>query len=316
MQEKLDMTPSPTVGTPLVSIVVLTYNSAATVIETLDSLLLQDYPALELIVTDDGSIDHTISIVEQWLVTHGAAFRRVVVLPAEANGGLCANVAKGYAAARGDWIKPIAGDDALMRGAIARYVDKALSGDYTVVCSQMATFTASAGRGNQFGPVVPTVESATPIAGSPRELLEILRVRNILPAPAVLLRRSDVEQVGGVDRRLFHLDDWPLWINLLSAGKKFAWLPEPLIAYRVSENTLSASKNSTLANPRFLQDHITFYRLYQIGHIPPWRRWDRMLEIFRFKLAKGVLRGYPRIYTATGVLRFLSPIYLLEHLRR
>jgi glycosyltransferase involved in cell wall biosynthesis len=315
MQETSLIEDSPTTE-PLVSIVVLTYNSEATVIETLDSLLKQEYGALELIVTDDGSKDGTVSLVKEWMATHANAFRRAQLVADTPNQGVCGNVAKGYAAALGTWIKPIAGDDMLLPGAIPRYVAKALEGDYAVVFSQMATFTSSPGREHVFGRIIPTAATAAPITESSRNLREIMRVRNILPAPAVLLRRADFESVGGIDRRFCHLDDWPLWNNLLMAGARFAWLPEPLVAYRVSETTLSASKNSTQANPQFLQDHIAFYKHYQIGQIPLWRRWDRMLEIFRFKLAKNALRGYPRIYTATGVLRLLSPIYLLERLRR
>ena len=48
---------------PLVSIVVLTYNSSDYVLETLDSIKCQDYPNLELIVSDDGSNDETYRIV-------------------------------------------------------------------------------------------------------------------------------------------------------------------------------------------------------------------------------------------------------------
>ena len=316
MQENIQLSPPLTAPLPLVSIVVLTYNSSATVVETLDSLLKQNYLSLEVIVSDDGSKDNTVAVVREWMDSHGSAFERIELVCAASNGGVCSNVAQGYAAARGEWIKPIAGDDMIMPGAIPRYISKALEGDYSLVISQMRTFTPSSENQNVYGKVVPSQATARQIGLPSHHLLKMLRVRNMLPAPAVLLRRADFEMAGGIDRRFFHLDDWPLWVNLLAKGKSFAWLPEPLVAYRVSEATLSASKNSTSANPLFLQDHVTFYQHYQVGRLGPWRRWDRLLEIFRFKLAKGALRRYPRIYLATGVLRFMSPIYVVERLQR
>jgi len=45
---------------PLVSIVVVTYNSSSTILETLDSIKAQTYRNIELIVSDDHSTDNTI----------------------------------------------------------------------------------------------------------------------------------------------------------------------------------------------------------------------------------------------------------------
>ena len=42
---------------PLVSLVLITYRDFSHVYEALDSMLIQDWPALELIVADDGSAD-------------------------------------------------------------------------------------------------------------------------------------------------------------------------------------------------------------------------------------------------------------------
>ena len=47
---------------PLVSIYTLTYNSSKTVLETLESIYLQTYPNIELIVSDDASTDNTLDI--------------------------------------------------------------------------------------------------------------------------------------------------------------------------------------------------------------------------------------------------------------
>lgn len=316
MQENI---PAPVLLPPksdLVSIVVLTFNSAETILETLASLLHQNYPALEVIIADDGSKDLTIAVVTEWISANGGNFERIEVIQAEINGGICANVARGYAVARGKWIKPIAGDDMLLGGAIRRFMEIASDNDCSVIVSQMKTFKKSSHVGNVFGEVMPSPEDAKAIQSDTLDLLKILRVRNVLPAPSVMLKKEDFENVGGIDRRFFHLDDWPLWINLLLHEKKIVWLPEPLVAYRVSENSISASKNSTLVKPEFLQDHITFYENYQVGHLPMFAHWDRMLEIFRFKMAKNALRKYPRFYTATGILRFLSPIYIKRRLRR
>ena len=51
---------------PLVSVVVISYNSSKTIEETLDSIKAQTYDNIELIVADDNSVDNTSDIAESY----------------------------------------------------------------------------------------------------------------------------------------------------------------------------------------------------------------------------------------------------------
>lgn len=64
----------------LVSICVITYNSSKYVIETLNSLLLQTYHPLEVIVSDDCSTDNTPSICQEWVNRNKHNFVRCIFL--------------------------------------------------------------------------------------------------------------------------------------------------------------------------------------------------------------------------------------------
>ena len=48
----------------LFSIIIPTYNRASLIKETINSVLLQDYPNFEIIIVDDGSTDDTENIVK------------------------------------------------------------------------------------------------------------------------------------------------------------------------------------------------------------------------------------------------------------
>lgn len=61
---------------PLVSVCIITYNSGKTIVDTLNSIFLQSYEPLELIVSDDCSLDDTVTICKNWLLTNRKRFVR------------------------------------------------------------------------------------------------------------------------------------------------------------------------------------------------------------------------------------------------
>ena len=63
----------------LVSVIVVSYNSEKTIIETLDSILMQTYKNIEIVVSDDKSSDRTISIVKEWMQKNGSAVKTKIV---------------------------------------------------------------------------------------------------------------------------------------------------------------------------------------------------------------------------------------------
>ena len=91
---------------PLVSVIVAAYNIEKYVRRAMDSLLAQTYPKLEIIAVDDGSTDKTPEILDRY----AGEDSRIHVIHKE-NGGLsdCRNA--GLAAATGDYIGYLDGDD-------------------------------------------------------------------------------------------------------------------------------------------------------------------------------------------------------------
>ena len=52
---------------PVVSVVIITYNSSNTIIETLESIKSQTYNNIELVISDDNSSDNTLSVCYEWI---------------------------------------------------------------------------------------------------------------------------------------------------------------------------------------------------------------------------------------------------------
>ncbi len=99
---------------PLVSVVIITYNSSEFIMECLDSIAVQTYDNIELIISDDCSTDNTIALCKTWLSKYQGRFVNTELLEITENTGITKNINRGCKLAKGEWIKPLAGDDLLL----------------------------------------------------------------------------------------------------------------------------------------------------------------------------------------------------------
>ncbi len=116
---------------PLVSIIVITYNSSKYVLETLESTKNQTYQNIELIVSDDCSTDNTFEICRSWIEQNKERFVRTQLVTSNKNTGIAPNCNRGLKMAQGEWVKLIAGDDILLAHCIKKNVG------YTMLCENV-----------------------------------------------------------------------------------------------------------------------------------------------------------------------------------
>lgn len=100
----------------LVSVIVPAYNAEHLIEETVISILGQSYPAVELIVVDDGSTDDTRSLLQE-------KFPAVTVVTQANSGGCSSPRNHGARLARGEFITFFDADDLMVRDKLERQVD-------------------------------------------------------------------------------------------------------------------------------------------------------------------------------------------------
>ncbi len=104
---------------PLVSIVVPAYNEELNSIRTINSLLAQDYPELEIIFVDDGSRDHTFSKVEEAFQNNPKVFVYTKI-----NGGKASALNFGIEKSNADYVVCIDADTQLKSDAVSLLMKK------------------------------------------------------------------------------------------------------------------------------------------------------------------------------------------------
>ncbi|MGN0478596.1 MAG: glycosyltransferase [Hominenteromicrobium sp.] len=108
----------------LISVIVPVYNVAADLPRCLDSILAQSYPNIEIISVDDGSLDHSGKVLDEYAQRH--ANIRVI---RQENSGVTSARLRGVAEAFGEWIGFVDGDDEIEPDMYERLLQNALKYD-------------------------------------------------------------------------------------------------------------------------------------------------------------------------------------------
>lgn len=99
---------------PAVSVIIPVYNTAATLVRCIDSVLAQSFGDLQIVLVDDGSPDSAGAICDEYASQH----ERIIVLH-QANAGLAEARRAGICAAHGDYVVHLDSDDTLPPDAVA-----------------------------------------------------------------------------------------------------------------------------------------------------------------------------------------------------
>ncbi|RRO06021.1 glycosyltransferase family 2 protein [Pectobacterium aquaticum] len=242
----------------LVSVAVISFNSSSTILETLDSILAQSYGSenIELIISDDGSKDNTIDVINLWLKNNEVFFKRVKLIANSINSGIPKNCNVAWRTASCDWIKTIAGDDILLPNCITDNVkeSKHIDQNVGVIFSMMDVFYVSKNREKKIINKYPMPYHIKILGSSLEEQFNYLKYGDIAAAPSAFIRNSALQNVNYADERFGSLEDLPLWYNMVKAGWRLSFLDEVTVQYRVGESTTSSSKR--LVNEVFIKDII------------------------------------------------------------
>ena len=96
--------------TPRFSFLMITYNQEKYIADALNSALAQDYPDLEIVISDDCSKDRTFEIATEIAKNyHGP--HKIILNRNEPNLGIGGNFYKAYTLSSGEWLFMAAGGD-------------------------------------------------------------------------------------------------------------------------------------------------------------------------------------------------------------
>lgn len=199
------------------------YNQGKYLAESIESVLAQTHQPHEIIVVNDGSPDDTRYVAKQYPVKYIE----------QVNKGLASARNTGLMNMTGDYFYPLDSDDIMLPNCLEVIAKKIEETNADVVAPSFKCF------GKYDSPVV---------------LMDDPKLEDFKPAdfktPAnrigyfSAIKKEALLEIGGYSPKMtFGWEDYHLWINLLSRGKKIVTLKDILVLYRTKEESMITEAN-------------------------------------------------------------------------
>ncbi len=199
----------------LVSVIIPVYNGARYLSAAIESVLVQEYRSVEIIVIDDGSDDDTAAVAK--------SFGPTVHYSYQPNHGPATARNRGVARAKGEFLAFLDADDWWHPQKVARQVALLTQQrhlDYVLTHMK----------------VMQEANVAWPAALNQAHYQN--EPRCFLPS-ALLVRRAAFAEIGPFDERYRYSDDADWFLRAKDAGVPMAIVPEPLVFKRIHTTNLS-----------------------------------------------------------------------------
>jgi len=224
-----------------VSIIIPVYNKEAFIRETVDSVLAQSYPDIELILVNDGSTDGSLEILKEYV----SQFPEKIRLIDSANRGVSGATNLGIQASKGDYIQFLDADDLISPDKIERQIQMLYGqGPKAIVTCEWVYFKNRIDYFNRvpYG-VFQDFDSGFDL------LLRFWNYQEMHQPAVYLTHRSLIKKAGPWDENLTINQDGEFFTRVLLHAEKVIFEPSGKVYYRSpGEGNVSQQKSSKAMN--------------------------------------------------------------------
>jgi glycosyltransferase involved in cell wall biosynthesis len=215
-------------ATPLLSFIVLSYNYADYIGQTIQSILHQTVPDFEVVIVDDASSDRSLEVIRSF------ADDRIRLLVNDRNLGGAASYNRAVQAATGKYLVNLDSDDWIVPDKVERQLAE-LTRQPVEILGSYAWFVDRDGNPH------PNAADHERLSNQPHALNEASAWigDNRLIRSTTMVERAAHLRIGLDDPTMVSAPDFELWTRALRAGCRFHVLPEPLTYYRVHDRAIT-----------------------------------------------------------------------------
>ncbi|WP_168190984.1 glycosyltransferase [Pseudomonas sp. PIC25] len=219
-----------------VTVAVMSYNNAAYLAQTIDSVLAQEGVRFELLVFDDCSPDNSVEVLERY--RQDPRFRYQVN---PRNLGMIGNYNQCLRAGAGRYVVVLGSDDLIYPDHLRSLVEAMDRHPHVALGYTQCMWIDE--QGKVIKHAVHPGHRAGSYVGGRDELVDLLRYDNYITPSAAILRRSILPSLtlpdGGIHRADMLAGDWELWTRMAQVAPEFLFLHQATVGYRVHGGQIS-----------------------------------------------------------------------------
>lgn len=215
---------------PLISIVIPTYNRAGLIGKAIQSILDQSYENWELIIVDNYSDDNTKAVIESFNDD------RILMLFTPRTGSVAASRNLGVAHSNGEWIAFLDSDDWWFPQKLS-YISKVIENQPDLIYHDLQIVDSDGNALN--GKKTKSRNLKTPI------YLDLLLNGNDIALSSVVVKKSIFAKVNGMNESptFFAVEDYDTWLRIAQVTSNFVHIPKALGAYRLHDGNIGKINN-------------------------------------------------------------------------
>lgn len=291
----------PLTPSPAISVIMPVYNAANFLREAIDSILAQTFTNFEFIIVNDCSRDESDRIIRSYTDT------RILYKVHEVNKGVVAAMNTALESVRSPYVCIMHADDVSLPERLAWQKDWLDKHPQTALVA---------------GLTEPINEKGEPASSwkmdektlSREAIKRVMKWENCLTHSTVMIRTEVLKKYGyDTSQQLpeYAVEDYPLWLNLLSDGYDIEKIPRPVIKYRVH------SQNTTHVHYRKINPYYLYFQTKRIYWKVRKQKWgvtayDRLVYCTMLTdRLKAILKDFFAIFTKTRFMKINKILFFL-----
>lgn len=246
---------------PLFSIIVLCYKNADLLYGMLNTIFMQDYPRMQLIVSDDGSGDFDVAKVQAYIDERKTDdFEQILVLKNAENSGTVKHIHKVLQQATGEYVIFTAADDRFNTDdVVSNYVAAFQKNPEAKWLVARCCITTADYQKTIY--ITPTDEDAPYFrVGNAQRLFSRWSRRGMAIPCCMAFKREAFDLVGGIDLDYQYLEDWPLVLKLLRNGYAPIYFEKTTACHSAGGVTNSNDRYGVKIRKAFYDDKYLLFR--------------------------------------------------------
>ncbi|MGL4772657.1 MAG: glycosyltransferase [Clostridium sp.] len=293
----------------LVSILVFSYNNLKYLEACFQSIFIQNYSNIEIVLCDDSSDNFNEEEIRNYIEKNkGENIVNYIIHRNEENQGFVKNINNGIRLSNGEIIVHTSIDDVFFEGSvISAIVNFYKDPEFDIACGYIVCFDEELKEQKYY---TPNPVHKGIINGPAYDCYKFLcQIGSFFPSPGLSYRRSLIDKYGYYDERYRLLDDYPRFLSLTRRGCRIGFIDKLLIKYRdggISTNVKSKVKE-------ILENDMALARQVEIEKYNVMSKYKDLIKaknIDNLRFSKNIVINQKTVFNGDGIVEIGENVIL------